>query len=91
MYNIPEAVRSKVERDFTGADIRKLLTDTLFVESMNGKKKEAWVSFKDVVEKFLVNTKDPDYEKIVQWMLAAYEAQGCKMGLKVHFLLFNGC
>lgn len=32
-----------------GSKIRKLLTDTFFVESMNEKEKEAWVSFKDVV------------------------------------------
>lgn len=71
---------------FTGPDIRKLLTDPSFVETMNEKEKEAWVSFKDVVRKFLGNTKDPNYKTIVQRMLAAYEAQGCKMSLKVHFL-----
>lgn len=71
---------------FTGPDIRKLLTDPSFVETMNEKEKEAWVSFKDVVRKFLGNTKDPNYKTIVQRMLAAYKAQGCKMSLKVHFL-----
>lgn len=71
---------------FTGPDIRKLLTDPSFVETINEKEKEAWVSFKDVVLKFLGNTKDPNYKTIVQRMLAAYEAQGCKMSLKVHFL-----
>lgn len=30
---------------FTGPDIRRLLTDTFFEESMNKKGKEAWVSF----------------------------------------------
>ncbi|KAJ8723247.1 hypothetical protein PYW08_003159 [Mythimna loreyi] len=53
---------------------------------MNEKEKEAWVSFKDVVRKFLGNTRNPNYKTIVQRMLAAYEAQGCKMSLKVHFL-----
>lgn len=32
------------------------------------------------------NTKDPDYKTVVQRMLAAYEAQGCKLSLKVNFL-----
>lgn len=71
---------------FTGPDIRKLLTDPLFLETMGDKEKEAWDSFKNVVHKFLGNTKDPDYKTIVQRMLAAYEAQGCNMSLKVHFL-----
>ena len=53
---------------------------------MGEKEKEAWDSFKDVVHRFLGNTKDPLYKTIVQRMLAAYEAQGCKMSLKVHFL-----
>lgn len=71
---------------FTGPDIRKLLSDSLFVESMNEKEKEAWESFKGVVLRFLGNTKDPDYKTIVHRMMAAYKAQGCKMSLKVHFL-----
>ncbi|GBM88849.1 hypothetical protein AVEN_178442-1 [Araneus ventricosus] len=40
----------------------------------------------DVVHTFLGNTKDPVYKTIIQRMLTAYEAHGCKMSLKVHFL-----
>ncbi|GBM27625.1 hypothetical protein AVEN_35281-1 [Araneus ventricosus] len=71
---------------FTGPDIRKLLSDSLFSETTGDKEKEAWGSFEDVVHRFLGNTKDPLYKTIVQRMLTAYEAQGCKMSLKVHFL-----
>ncbi|GBN40971.1 hypothetical protein AVEN_249501-1 [Araneus ventricosus] len=53
---------------------------------MGYKEEEARDSFKDVVHMFLENTKDPLYKTIVQRMLTAYEAQGCKMSLKVHFL-----
>ncbi|GBM45014.1 hypothetical protein AVEN_211808-1 [Araneus ventricosus] len=70
----------------TGPDIRKLLSDSLFSETMGDKEKEAWDSFKDAVHRFLENTKDPLYKTIVQRMLTAYEAQGCKMSLKVHFI-----
>ena len=56
------------------------------MECMNEKKKQSWVSFKDVVRKILGNTRYPDYKTIVQRVQAAYEAQGCKMSLKVHFL-----
>lgn len=46
MYNIHEAFRSKVKRgSFTGSDIRKFLKQPSFVEIMNEKEKEAWVSY----------------------------------------------
>ncbi|GBN54383.1 hypothetical protein AVEN_89012-1 [Araneus ventricosus] len=71
---------------FTGPDIPKLLSDSLFSETMEYKEKEAWDSFKDVVQRLLENTKHPLYKAIVQCMLTEYEAQGCKMSLNVHFL-----
>ena len=40
--------------------IRKLLTDTIFIKSMNEKEKEVCVLFKHAVRKFWENTKDPD-------------------------------
>ncbi|GBM12128.1 hypothetical protein AVEN_39468-1 [Araneus ventricosus] len=49
-------------------------------------KKNKRGTLKDVVHRFLGNTKDPLYETIAQRMLTAYEAQSCKMSLKVHFL-----
>ncbi|GBN14284.1 hypothetical protein AVEN_43807-1 [Araneus ventricosus] len=57
-----------------------------FKKQLGGNDKETWDSFKDVVHRVLENTKDPLYKTIVQHMLAAYEARGCKMSLKVHFL-----
>ncbi|GBN43015.1 hypothetical protein AVEN_264668-1 [Araneus ventricosus] len=56
---------------------------------MGGKEKEAWVTFKDVVHRGLGNTKDPLHKTVVQRMLTAYEAQGCKISLKVHFIHSN--
>ncbi|GBO42230.1 hypothetical protein AVEN_110161-1 [Araneus ventricosus] len=69
------------ERVFTVPNIRKLLSDSLFSETMKDKEKESWDSFKDVVHRVLENTKDPLYKTIAQRMLTAYEAQGCKMSL----------
>ncbi|GBM42516.1 hypothetical protein AVEN_80027-1 [Araneus ventricosus] len=72
---------------FTGPDTRKLLSDSLFSETKDGDhEKEAWYSFKDVVHRFLENTKDAFYKIIVHRMLTAYEFQRCMMSLKVHFL-----
>ena len=48
--------------------------------------KKTWLSFVEVVSKFLGNTKDSDYKSIVENMLACFEALGCRMSLKVHFL-----
>ncbi|GBM00059.1 hypothetical protein AVEN_214127-1 [Araneus ventricosus] len=70
---------------FTGHDIRKLVSDSLFSETMGDKEKETSDSFKDVVHGFFENVKDPLHKTIVQCMLTAYEAQGCNISLKVHF------
>ncbi|GBL75125.1 hypothetical protein AVEN_194382-1 [Araneus ventricosus] len=71
---------------FTGPDIQKLLSDSLFSETLGDKEKEERDSFKDVMHRCLGNTKDPLYKTIVQHMLTAYESLRCKMSLKVHFL-----
>ena len=49
--------------------------------------KKARLSFTEVVSKFLGKTKDSDYKTIVENMLACFETVGCRMSLKVHFLL----
>ncbi|GBM79654.1 hypothetical protein AVEN_62401-1 [Araneus ventricosus] len=82
-----QTFRNQVERgSFYWPHMRKLLSDSLFSESMGDKEKEASDSFKDVVHRFLRNTKDPFFKTIVQRMFTEYEAQGWKMSLKVHFL-----
>ncbi|GBM11312.1 hypothetical protein AVEN_13552-1 [Araneus ventricosus] len=87
-FKFPKLSEAKLkERVFIVPNKRKLLSDSLFSETMWGKKKEVvWDSFKDVVHRFLENTKDLLYKTIAQHMLTAYEAQGCKISLKVHFL-----
>ena len=53
---------------------------------MTDVEKKAWLSFTEVVSKFFRYTKDSDYKTIVENMLACFEALGCFMSLKVHFL-----
>ena len=48
--------------------------------------KKAWLSLTEVVLKFLGNTKDSDYKTVVENILTRFEALGCRMSLKVHFL-----
>ncbi|KAK5642437.1 hypothetical protein RI129_008604 [Pyrocoelia pectoralis] len=53
---------------------------------MTDPQREGWIAFKEVIEKFLGNNKDPNYKQIVKRMLKAFQALGCLMSLKVHFL-----
>ncbi|GBL83795.1 hypothetical protein AVEN_132680-1 [Araneus ventricosus] len=90
VFQVPKTVRNQIERGSfywaTNTVIRILLSDSLFSQTMGDNEKEAWDSFKDVVHRVLENTKDPLYKTNVQRMLTAYEAQRCKMSLKVQFL-----
>ena len=46
---------------FDGTQIRQLMEDNAFPNSMNETERQAWLSFVSVVENFLVNTKSDDY------------------------------
>ena len=48
--------------------------------------KEVWVSFKNVITKFLGNTKYSDYINIVGNMLDKFNKLGCLTNLEIHFL-----
>ena len=50
---------------FVGPQIRKLMQDDEFVKILTPVEKKAWLAFKDVVDNFLGNSKDPRYEQIV--------------------------
>ena len=71
---------------FNGPQIRTLIGDEEFVKKMNYKKKAAWLSFVQVVQKFLGNTKANNYEVVVNRMLLAFRDLGCNMSIKIHFL-----
>ena len=71
---------------FDGTQIRQLMKDNPFPNSMNETERQAWLSFVSVVENFLVNTKSDDYRNIVETMLENYHKLGCNMSIKVHFL-----
>jgi hypothetical protein len=48
--------------------------------------REAWITFKSVVTKFLGNSKEPDYATIFANMLEKFKFLGCLMRLKINFL-----
>ena len=44
------------------------------------------IVFKDVITKFLGNSKDPDYKNIVKKILRNFKILGCSMSIKIHLL-----
>jgi hypothetical protein len=69
---------------FDGPQIRKLMTDDSYTDTVSEIEENAWNTFK-VVKKFLGNIKEPLYKEIVRNMLDKYKLLGCNMGLKLHF------
>ena len=69
--NFPNLSAEKVKQNvFVGPQIRKLTKHPQFLSTMTDVEKKAWLFFVEVVSKFLGNTKDPDYQNIVENMLA---------------------
>ncbi|CAH2103098.1 unnamed protein product [Euphydryas editha] len=64
----------------------KTMFNSNFEVKMTTKVKEAWISFKEVIAKFLGNMKDPNYELIVANMLTKFKNLGYLMSLKLLFL-----
>jgi hypothetical protein len=71
---------------FDGPQIRKLMMDDSFTDTMTEIEEDAWNAFKEAVKKFLGNIKDLIYKEIVRNMLDKFKLLSCKMSLKLHFL-----
>lgn len=71
---------------FVGPQIREVLHDAAFAESLNALELEAWMAFKWVCDNFLGNNKSPQYRQGVKRLLDTYHKLGCRMSLKIHFL-----
>lgn len=71
---------------FDGPQIRHLVKDPEFVNSMNPVESRAWKSFVQVITKFLGNTKADNYVELVNNMLENFQRLGCNMSIKMHYL-----
>ncbi|UYV63053.1 hypothetical protein LAZ67_2002987 [Cordylochernes scorpioides] len=71
---------------FVGPQIRELLQDGNFQNSLNEVEAAAWNSFRNVCKNFLGSVKVENYRDIVDDLLLSYKALGCNMSLKIHFL-----
>ena len=74
------------EEIFDGPQIRRLMMDDRFTDTLTEIEEDAWNAFKEVVKKFLGNIKGRLYKEIVRNMLDKFILLGCNMSLKLHFL-----
>ena len=70
---------------FVGPQIHTLFHDSEFEACLIDIEKQAWLSFKDVVQMFLGNHKAKDYKELVQNMLDQFRKHGSCISLKMHF------
>ena len=83
----PRISEAKVKEGiFVGPQIRNIMNDTAFVDMLNDIERRAWIAFTAVVKDFLGNVKSDNYRAIVTELIDAYQAMGCNMSLKMHFL-----
>ena len=62
-----------------GPQIREILDDEAFVESLTDTERAPWESFKCVCANFLGRKESPDFSDGIQKRLNAYEEMGCRM------------
>lgn len=83
----PRLSESKVKEGiFVGPQIRNILKDEQFDNTLTDIEKNAWNDFRLVVTNFLGNQKADNYVTLVKNMLLSYQKMGCNMSLKMHFL-----
>ena len=71
---------------FDCPQIRQLINDSHFQQTMNDKERQAWLSFVLVIKNFLGSHKAENYVEIVNDMLQNLKELGCNMSIKVHYL-----
>jgi hypothetical protein len=59
-----------------------------FPVTMTEVEREAWITVRCVVTKFLGNNKDPNYVTIVANILEKFEDLGCLMSLKNYLFIY---
>lgn len=80
------SVEKKKAGIFDGPQIRTLMRDPNFVTKMNAAEVRAWNAFSNVVRNFLGNRKAENAGDIVEEMLLSFQALGCRMSIKIHYL-----
>ena len=71
---------------FVGPQIKKIFKSTEFSDKLSKTERTAWNCFKAVVQGFLGNYRAENYQQLVQDLIKAFNAMGCRMSLKLHML-----
>ena len=71
---------------FDGPQIRQLIKDKHFENSMEANKQNAWKCFVLVVKNFLGSMKAENYKDLVSNMIDAFKDLECNMSINLHFL-----
>ena len=71
---------------FSGLQIRQLIQDKNFAQSMIPIERHAWLSFVSMTKNFLGNTKGDNYVHVVNDMLEKVKRLNLHMSIKIHFL-----
>ena len=66
-------------------NIKKLIKDDEFVNSMNDLELCAWTSLVDAVKNFLGSRRAKNYEVLMEKLLKSLQDIGAYMSIKVHF------
>ena len=74
---------------FDGPQIRQLIRDPEFENSMNEVELEAWKAFVMVVKNFLGNNKARNYAELFYNMLTTFRNLSCNMSIKMHHLFLH--
>ena len=83
----PKLSSAKVtEGVFNGPQLRQLLLNQHFDDSLTPVQKVAWLSFRNVCNGFLGRLKAANFESPIKSMMKNYECLGCNMSLKLHFM-----
>ena len=83
----PKLSEAKIKEGiFVGPQIRQLLLDRTFEDTLNQKEKNAWNSFKPVCNGLLGKHKSDNFKELVDDLIISYNKLGCNMSLKLHFL-----
>lgn len=71
---------------FDGPQIRSLIKDPNFTDTMTEIEKKAWNEFVWLVKNFLGNEKGSEFSQHVEQLLSHFQRLGCNMSIKLHFL-----
>lgn len=82
----PRLIIEKLKAGNDGPEIRQLIRDPDFENSVNEVELEAWKAFVLVMKNFLGNNKARNYIEHITNMIPAFRNLGCNISIKMYYL-----